>query len=248
MSRSHALQRRAGNAHPLAVRFSDEQLQDIARLAENTGRSPSALIRDAVDHHLLIRSQPMVSAFWTSYGTALEQLFVAGIRPVVVGQWAAIAHGYVATAPRMQLVIADNEAPALAAFLEARGARHTSLPTACGREPWAVEFLSSWGSKPAGAIATQTFRCGRINVAVATLEELLRSITLMPAWSHEDLWALRDGTYRNDDGSRGEAAWDYAGRMNASATYATPQRGGAHFFIDFRRALKLVNDNAHLPP
>jgi hypothetical protein len=235
MARSHALQPRIGSARPVAVRFTDDQLEGIADVGTKTSQSSSEVIRSAVEHHVLIRSQPMVSAFWTTYGATLEQLFVAGVRPVVVGLWAAIAHGYVATAPRIQLVVADEERPALAAFLAARGARDRDLPAAYGIEPWVIEFLPSWASKGAHGIKTQTLRCGRIEVGVATLDELLRNIVLLPAWSHEDLWALSDGGYRNDDSSRGEAAWDYAGRMNASAASAS-QRGGAHFFIDFRRS------------
>ena len=240
MSRSHALQARAGSARPLAVRFTDGQLEGLARVAKKVSLTPSELIRAAVDHQVLIRSQPMVSAFWTTYGATLEQLFVAGVRPVVVGLWAAVAHGYVAAAPRMQLVVADDERPALAAFLDARGVRPRDLPAAFGVEPWAIEFLPEWAHKGAHAIKTETVHCGRIDVAVAQLDELLRNIVLLPTWSHEDLWALSDGTYRNDDGSRGEAAWDYAGRMNASAAYSS-ERGGAHFFIDFRRSQKVVH-------
>ena len=239
MPRSHALQPRPGSARPLAVRFTDEQVEGLAHVAKANALTPSEVIRDAVDHHVLIRSQPMVSAFWTTYGATLEQLFVAGVRPVVVGLWAAVAHGYVAAAPRMQLVVADEERPNLTAFLDARGVRHRDLPAAYGVEPWAIEFLPAWAGKSAPSLKTETLHCGRINVAVATLDELIRNIVLLPSWTHDDLWALKDGTYRNDDGTRGEAAWDYAGRINASAAYASV-RSSAHFFIDFRRMQKVV--------
>lgn len=239
MPRSHALQARAGSARPVAIRFTDEQLAGLAHIAKKGSLSSSEVVRAAVDHQILIRSQASVSAFWTTYGTALEQLIVAGVRPIIVGLWAAVAHGYVAAAPRMQLVVADTEREALNAFLSARGVRPRELPVAYGVEPWVIELLPSWGSKGAQAIKTQTLPCGRVEVAVASLDELLRNITQLPAWSHEDLWALKDGSYRNDDGSRGEAAWDYAGRMNASAAYGSAQ-GSAHFFIDFRRSQKVV--------
>ena len=76
MSRSHALQARAGSARPLAVRFTDGQLEGLARVAKKVSLTPSELIRAAVDHQVLIRSQPMVSAFWTTYGATLEQLSI----------------------------------------------------------------------------------------------------------------------------------------------------------------------------
>ena len=246
MPRSHALQPRAGSARPVAVRFTDGQLEGLSYVAKKASLSPSEVIRAAVDHQILIRSQTTVSAFWTTYGATLEQLIVAGVRPIVVGLWAAVAHGYVAAAPRMQLVIADDERDALNGFLTARGVRPRELPAAYGVEPWAIELLPSWGNKAAHVIKTQTLRCGRVDVAVATLDELLRNSALLPTWSHEDLWALSDGCYRNDDGSRGEAAWDYAGRMNASAAYGSA-RGGAHFFIDFRRSQKVTLHDDRVP-
>jgi len=239
MPRSHALQPRAGSARPVAVRFTDLQLKGLADVAKKSSLSPSEVIRTAVEHQILIRSQPTISAFWTTYGATLEQLIVAGVRPIVVGLWAAVAHGYVAAAPRMQLVIADDERPALDAFLSARRVRPRELPAAFGVEPWVIELLPSWGDKSAHAIKVQIIQCGRVDVAVATIDELLRSTALLPEWSREDLWALSDGTYRNDDGSRGEAAWDYAGRMNASAAFRSA-KGGAHFFIDFRCSQKVI--------
>ena len=183
----------------------------------------------------LTRSAETVSAFWPTYAATLEQLHVTGVRPVIVGLWAAIAHGYVVTAPRMQLLVNSADAPRLSAFLEARGARHREIPVVVGHEPWAVEFLSAWGN----GIRSHVVRCGRIDVAVATLEDLLENIDQLPAWSHDDLLALRDGRYRNDDSTRGEAAWDYAGRMNASCAYGTERGGAANFFVDFRRTATL---------
>jgi hypothetical protein len=235
MPRTHALQSRLGQARPVAVRFTDNQLSSISALANSSGTTPSVLIRAAVEHDLLTRSQPTLSAFWPTYATTLEQLHVAGVRPTVVGLWAAVAHGLVATAPRMQLLVAAADTQRLEAFLETRGARHRTTPVTVGCDPWAIDFISTWGaSQP----QVQTFRCGRIDVAVATLDELVKNITELPAWAHDDLWALRHGNYRNDDGSRGELAWDYAGRMNASSAYATTRGSAAHFFVDFRHTSK----------
>jgi hypothetical protein len=237
MPRTHALQARSGQARPVAVRFTDDQLASVSALADRSSVSPSTLIRAAVQHDVLTRSPETVSAFWPTYAATLEHLHIAGVRPVIVGLWAAIAHGYVVTAPRMQLLVSSAEAPRLSTFLESRGARHRDGPVVVGHEPWAVEFLSAWGTYK--RVTSDVVRCGRIDVAVATLEDVLENIDQLPVWSHDDLLALRDGRYRNDDGTRGEAAWDYAGRMNASSVHGTERGGAANFFVDFRRTARL---------
>jgi len=235
MPRRHALQSRPGTARGIHVRLTDDEHRRLARLAKRreAPTTVSAVVRDAIQAHILTSDG---SPFFSVFGRLIEDLANVDVRPILVGSWAAAAHGYISPQSSLELAVRTDELPSLRSFLTARGARSEgSLPLVFGREPWRVSFASSFGERAAEELPTVAFGWGAASLDTLTLEGLLElGRASLEEHVFDALHELRAGTHHLDDGERGAVAWDAAGRLTASAWYPDPLTRAPFRFIDFR--------------
>jgi hypothetical protein len=192
------------------------------------------VLREAIQVHA-ISSDPRQtpSPFFTVFASVLEQMVAVEIRPVVVGRWAAAAHGYVHAIPTLQLAIRPEDEARLHAFVEARGGSPRALPCAVGVSPWRIEFLPGFGALPTASLPTVQVFTGRVRLDVMTLDALLDQPAALETFEVA-LQSLRNGTYKNDDGERGVVAWDFTGRLCGGAAKLDPRTEKPRNFVDFR--------------
>jgi hypothetical protein len=204
--------------------------------ARAVGARPTGdVLREAIQAHA-ISSDPRqaVSPFFTVFAGVLEQMVAAEIRPIIVGRWAAAAHGYVHAIPSLQLAIRDDDVERMQRFVVARGGPRSELPFAVGVSPWRIEFLSGFGSLTTSSIPTTEVFTGRVRVDVMTLDALLGQPHALETFER-DLQRLRAGTYPNDDGERGLVAWDFTGRLCGGAAKLDERTTKPFNFVDFRQ-------------
>jgi hypothetical protein len=200
------------------------------------GRPVQQALLEAVQSYV-VNSDPRqsVSPFFTVFASVIEQMVAADIRPVVVGRWAAAAHGYVHAIPSMQLAIRVDDVERLKLFVVARGGPRSELPFAVGVSPWRIEFLSGFGNLPTSSIPTIEAFTGRVRVDVMTLDALLAQPQALETFER-DLVRVRAGSYPNDDGERGLVAWDFTGRLCGGAAKLDERTTKPFNFVDFRQA------------
>jgi hypothetical protein len=237
MPRTHALQARPGVATGLHLRITDAERARLERMArrEGPGTTVSDIVRRAITSHLAFSSGP--SPFLDVFGRVVTDLAAVSVRPILVGMWAAAAHGYLTPTEVFDLVVRDEDVPKLRVFLIARGMPDPDrpLPFEVGRRPWAVRFLTSFGGAPAASLATSAFVWNGTSLDVVTLDGLIEhGQSSLPDFAIDALKEVKAGTHHLDDGERGPIAWDAVGRFTASAAYADPLSRPPHRFVDFR--------------
>jgi hypothetical protein len=228
----------AGLAEAVAALLSPLDRELFARAV---GKRPIAdVVLEAIQAHA-VSSDPRqdTSPFFTVFASVLEQMVAAQIHPVVVGRWAAAAHGYVHGIPSMQLAIRPEDVAQLQAFVAARGADAHELPFAVGVSPWRIEFLTGFGDMLTASIPTTPVFTGRARVDVMTLDSLLSQPAALETFE-VDLQRLRAGVYKNDDGERGVVAWDFTGRIVGGAAILDPRTAKPCNFVNFRETESLV--------
>lgn len=238
MPRSHALQARPGSATGIHVRVPDTQLAQLERVARrsNPAVTVSELVREAITNQLMAASGR--SAFFKVFARFVEDLQEVDVRPILVGAWAAAAHGYLTPTESFDLVIREKDIEQLRLFLKARGVRKVPpFPFRIGRSPWCVTLSRTFGGVVAEELPFETHAWdgGATSLDTLTLDALLTlGASELPDYTMDALAQLKAGTHHLDDGERGVVAWDAVGRFTASAAYPDPQARGPYKFIDFR--------------
>ena len=235
MPRRHALQSRAGPSRVLNVRLTDFEHDGLARLAtRRAGPTVSQLVRRAVETHVLVADP---SPFFAVFARVVEDLAQLGVHPVLVGEWAAAAHGALSPSSKFELVVKAADVDALHSYLSARGTRRQArpLPFTVGREPWRIAFRPSYGGVPAEQLPATDVAWGGVGLAVLELGALLElGRSELEEHALDALEQLQAGTYDLDDGERGLVGLDAVGRLTASAWYPDPLTRDPHRFVDCR--------------
>ena len=237
MPRTHALQSRPGAAAAVHLRITDAERARLVRMArrEGPGTTVSDIVRRAITTHLAFSSGR--SPFIDVFGHLVTAMTAAGVRPILVGMWAAAAHGYLTPTECFDLVIREGDLPRLRAFLDARGMPEPErpLPFELGRQPWAIRFDSAFGGVPAASLPTITSVWDATPLEVISLDALLElGAEALPDYAIDALREVKAGTHHLDDGERGPIAWDAVGRFTASAFYSDLRSRPPHDFVDFR--------------
>lgn len=219
------------------LRVTDAERARLERMArrEGEGTTISDVVRRAIASHLAFSSGR--SPFLDVFGRFVTDLTDAGVRPILVGMWAAAAHGYLTPTERFDLVIREGDIAALRAFLAARGMPKPSraLPFEIGRRPWSVHFARELDGVLADELPTTTFKWDATTLDVVTLDALIaHGPRTLPDYVVDALREVKAGTHALDDGERGPIAWDAVGRFTASAAYSDPLSRPPHRFVDFR--------------
>lgn len=237
MPRTHALQARKGEAATLNVRVTDAERARLARMAKRGGpeTTVSDVVREAIARHLAFSSGN--SPFLDVFGRVITDLADVEVHPIVVGMWAAAAHGYLTPTERFELVVREDEIDRLRHFLAARGAAEPArpLPFELGRRPWAMHFATTFDGVAANDLPTVRYCWDATWLDVVSLDTLIdHAPQTLPDYVHDALREIKAGTFHLDDGERGLIAWDAVGRFTASGAYSDPLSRPPHRFVDFR--------------
>ena len=236
MPRRHALQARPGASRALHVRVTDAERAGLERVARRTGPTTtvSEIVRRAIETQLSLASGR--SAFFKVFARLVEDLADVDVHPILVGTWAAAAHGYLSPAKSFDLVVREKDLPRLLPFLAARGVDIALLfPFSIGRSPWCVRLATTFDDRAPETLPTQGFSWGVASLEVVTLDGLLaHGASSLPDYVMDALQELKAGTHHLDDGERGVVAWDAVGRLTSSAFYPDRATRAPHKFLDFR--------------